>query len=127
MPWFILIFIEPSRSLPCIFQHSPLNSDENWDVTNLPHLRTNVWGRGGGRHGVVPAVVRSPVVGPACRACVSESESERGWGWQGGASASFIDKVRRFARRRKKSRPALCVTTPIYGEVGAAIFAGRVI
>ena len=23
MPWFILIFIEPSRSLHCIFQHSP--------------------------------------------------------------------------------------------------------
>ena len=40
-----------------------------------------------------------------------------------GASASFIDEVRRFAWRRKKSRAALCATTPIYGEVGAAIFA----
>ena len=48
----------------------------------------------------MPAAVRGPVVGPACRACASESE--RGWGRQGGASASFIDKVRWFARRRKK-------------------------
>jgi len=37
LPWFILIFIEPSRSLHYKFQHSPLNRDENWDVT-LPHL-----------------------------------------------------------------------------------------
>jgi len=37
-PWFIHIFIEPSRSLHYKFQHSPLNRDENWDVTNLPHL-----------------------------------------------------------------------------------------
>jgi hypothetical protein len=59
------------------------------------------WGRGGGRHGAVPTVVRGPVVGPACRAC--ESESERGWGRQGGASASFIDEVRRFARLKNIS------------------------
>src|SRR6185312_10843673 len=32
-PWFIHIFIEPSRSLHYKFQHSPLNRDENWDVT----------------------------------------------------------------------------------------------
>ena len=48
---------------------------------------------------MVPAAVRGPVVGPACRACVDESE--RGWGRQGGASACFIDEVRQFARRRK--------------------------
>ena len=34
-PWFIHIFIEPSRSLHYKFQHSPLNRDENWDVTGL--------------------------------------------------------------------------------------------
>ena len=50
----------------------------------------------------MPAAVRSPVVGPACRACASESE-----------------RVRRFGR--KKSRPALCVATPIFSEVGAAM------
>jgi len=38
MPWFILIFIEPSRSLYYKFSTLPLNRDENWDVTNLPHL-----------------------------------------------------------------------------------------
>ena len=52
----------------------------------------------------MPAAVCGPVVGPACRACASESESER---------------VRRFGR--KKSRPALCVATPIFSEVGAAM------
>jgi len=35
-PWFIHIFIEPSRSLHYKFQHSLLNRDENWDITNLP-------------------------------------------------------------------------------------------
>ena len=39
-----------------------------------------------------------------------------------GHRAFFIDEVRRFARHR-----ALCVTTPIYGKVGAVIFAQRVI
>ena len=39
MPLFILIFIEPSRSLHYKFQHFPLNRDENWDVTEGdPHL-----------------------------------------------------------------------------------------
>ena len=32
------------------------------------------WGCGDGRHGMVLVAVRSPVVRPACRACVSESE-----------------------------------------------------
>ena len=50
----------------------------------------------------MPAAVRGPVVGPACHACASESE-----------------RVRRSGG--KKSRPALCVATPIYGEVGAAM------
>jgi hypothetical protein len=35
------------------------------------------WGHGGGRHGAVPAAVRGPVVGPACRACADESERAR--------------------------------------------------
>ena len=47
----------------------------------------------------MPAAVRGPVVGPACRACASESE------WV----------------RRKKSRPALCVATPIFKEVSVAM------
>ena len=51
---------------------------------------------------MVPAAVHGPVVGPACRACASESE-----------------RVRRFGG--KKSRPALCVATPIFSEVGAAM------
>ena len=51
---------------------------------------------------MVPAAVRGPVVGLACRVCASESE-----------------RVRQFGG--KKSRPALCVATPIYSEVGAAM------
>ena len=51
----------------------------------------------------MPAAVRGPIVGPACRACASERE-----------------RVRRFGGK-KKSRPALCVATPIYSEVGAAM------
>jgi hypothetical protein len=47
----------------------------------------------------MPTAVCGPVVGPASRAC----ESECGWGRQGGASASFIDEVRRFARRKNIS------------------------
>ena len=35
------------------------------------------WGCGGGRHGVVPAAVRGPVMGPVCCACASESERVR--------------------------------------------------
>jgi hypothetical protein len=54
----------------------------------------------------VPAAVRGPVVGPECRACVSESE--RGWGWQGGASASFLNEVRWFARRKTISAGIVC-------------------
>ena len=46
----------------------------------------------------MPAAVRGPVVGPACRTCASESE-----------------RVRRF------SRSALCVATPIYSEVSVAM------
>jgi len=38
MPLFILIFIKSSRSLHYKFSTLPLNRDENWDVTNLPHL-----------------------------------------------------------------------------------------
>ena len=70
---------------------------------------------------MVPTAVRGPVVGR----CVVRARARASAGEDGreGASASFIDEVRRFARRRKKSRPALCATTPIYGEVGAAIFA----
>jgi hypothetical protein len=54
----------------------------------------------------VLTAVRGPVVGPACRACASESE--RGWGRQGGASASFIDEVRRFARWKNISAGTVC-------------------
>ena len=50
----------------------------------------------------MPAAVRGPVVGPACRACASESE-----------------RARRFGG--KKSRPALCVATPIFREVSVAM------
>ena len=50
----------------------------------------------------MPAAAHGPVVGPACRACANESE-----------------RVRRFGG--KKSRPALCVATPIFSEVGAAM------
>ena len=51
---------------------------------------------------MMPAAVCCPVVGPACRACASDSE-----------------RVRRFGG--KKSRPALCVATPIFSEVSAAM------
>ena len=70
---------------------------------------------------MVPTAVRGPVVGPACRACASESE--RGWGRQGGGVGFFYKRGEAVRTVEKKSRPALYATTPIYGEVGAAIFA----
>ena len=51
---------------------------------------------------MMPAAVRGPVMGPACRACANESE-----------------RVRQFGG--KKSRPALCVATPIFREVSVAM------
>ena len=38
----------------------------------------------------MPAAVRGPVVGPACRACVSESESERVRRFGGKISAGIV-------------------------------------
>ena len=69
----------------------------------------------------MPAAVHGPVVGPVCRACASKSE--RGWGRQGGGIGFFYRRGEAVRAAEKKSRPALCATTPIYGEVGAAIFA----
>ena len=50
---------------------------------------------------MVPAAVRGPIVGPACRACASESE-----------------RVRRFGG---KISAGIVRCDPIYGEVGAAM------
>jgi hypothetical protein len=57
------------------------------------------------------------------RVARAQARVSAGEGNRKGVSASFIDEVRRFARWKKISRPALCAMTPIYGEVGAAIFA----
>jgi hypothetical protein len=40
-----------------------------------------------------------------------------------GRGVGFFYERGEAVRAAEKSRPALCVTTPIYGEVGAAIFA----
>ena len=66
---------------------------------------------------MVPAAVRGLVVGPVCRACASESERVRTAGRGPGCYVGAGEAVRASG----KSRPALCVVTPIYGEVGAAM------
>jgi hypothetical protein len=40
-----------------------------------------------------------------------------------GRGVGFFYERGEAVRAAEKSRPALCATTPIYGEVGAAIFA----
>ena len=65
----------------------------------------------------MPAAVHGPVVGPACRACASESERVRTAEGGPGCCVGAGEAV----RAAQKSRPALCVATPIYGEVGAAM------
>jgi hypothetical protein len=57
----------------------------------------------------VPTAVRGPVVGPACRACASGSE--RGWGRQEGASASFYRRGEPV-RAAKKYLGRHCVRQP---------------
>jgi len=70
------------------------------------------WGHGDGRHGVVSAAVRGPVVGPACRACASESERGRGPGLAGCSGAtvrlSSIYTQSKAVHTEEKSRPAYC-------------------
>ena len=53
----------------------------------------------------------------ACHACASESERVRTAGRGPGCCVGAGEAV----RAAEKSRPALCVATPIYGEVGAAM------
>ena len=70
------------------------------------------WGHGDGRHGVVSAAVRSPVVGPACCACANKSERGQGPGLPScsGATASLSSIYRqpKAVRTEEKSRPAYC-------------------
>jgi hypothetical protein len=48
-------------------------------------------------------------------------------GGDGSEGVGFFYERGEAVHAAEKSRPALCATTPIYGEVGAAIFARWVI